>query len=111
VREMGWSGSVEDLVLQRARVAVGAGIDGLIASGQEAAHLRRELGSGPILITPGIRAESEKGSDDQKRTMTVEQAFHAGTDYIVVGRPIRNAADPRAAAEAMQGQIARLFCA
>ena len=109
VREMGWSGAVEDLVLQRARVAIEAGIDGLIASGQEAARLRRELGDKPILITPGIRAESEKGSDDQKRTMTVEQAFRAGADYIVVGRPIRNAPDPKAAAERMQQEIAELF--
>jgi orotidine-5'-phosphate decarboxylase len=109
VREMGWSGTVEELVLQRAGVAIGAGIDGLIASGQEAARLRKELGATPILITPGIRAESEKGSDDQKRTMTVEQAFRAGADYIVVGRPIRHAADPRAAAEAVQREIARLF--
>jgi orotidine-5'-phosphate decarboxylase len=111
VREMGWSGSVEDLVLQRAKVAVESGIDGLIASGQEATRLRKELGAQPILITPGIRAESEKGSDDQKRTMTLEQAFHAGADYIVVGRPIRNAPDPQAAAEAMQQQIAGLFVA
>jgi orotidine-5'-phosphate decarboxylase len=109
VREMGWSGAVEDLVLQRARAAIESGIDGLIASGQEATRLRRELGDQPILITPGIRAESEKGSDDQKRTMTVEQAFRAGADYIVVGRPIRNAADPKAAAESMQQEIARVF--
>ena len=109
VREMGWSGAVEDLVAQRARAAIENGIDGLICSGLEAARLRRELGDGPIIITPGIRAESEKGSDDQKRTMTLKQAFHAGADYIVVGRPIRNAPDPRAAAEAMQAEIARLF--
>lgn len=109
VREMGWSGPVEDLVLQRAKVAIESGIDGLIASGQEASRLRKELGDRPILITPGIRAESEKGSDDQKRTMTLEQAFRAGADYIVVGRPIRNASDPKAAAEGMQRQIASLF--
>jgi len=109
VREMGWSGAVEDLVSLRARKAVEAGIDGLICSGLEAARLRRELGDGPVIITPGIRAESEQGSDDQKRTMTVEQAFRAGADHIVVGRPIRNAPDPRAAAEAIQRQIAALF--
>jgi orotidine-5'-phosphate decarboxylase len=110
-REMGWSGVVEELVLQRARMAVESGIDGLIASGQEAARLRRELGNQPILITPGIRAESEKGGDDQKRTMTLERAFRAGADYIVVGRPIRNTPDPKAAAEAMQREIAGLFAA
>jgi orotidine-5'-phosphate decarboxylase len=109
VREMGWDGPVEELVSRRARVAIDAGIDGLIASGQEAARLRRELGDGPTLITPGIRAESEKGGDDQKRTVTLEQAFRAGADHIVVGRPIRQAADPQAAAAAMQMEIGRLF--
>lgn len=107
--ELGWSGSVEDLVSMRARRAVEAGIDGLICSGQEAARLRRELGHGPLIITPGIRAVMERGSDDQKRTMTLEEAFLAGADHIVVGRPIRNAPDPRAAAETMQEEIACLF--
>lgn len=107
--EMGWSGPVEELVSQRARRAVEAGIDGLICSGQEAARLRRELGAQPLLITPGIRAEGERGGDDQKRTMSLQGAFLSGADYIVVGRPIRHAADPRAAAEAMQAQIAALF--
>ncbi|MEQ1861528.1 MAG: orotidine-5'-phosphate decarboxylase [Chthoniobacteraceae bacterium] len=109
VAEMGWSGPVEDLVSLRARKAIEAGIDGLICSGQEAARLRRELGSSPLIITPGIRAAEEKGGDDQKRTMTLEEAFLAGADHIVVGRPIRNAPDPRAAAEAMRAQIAALF--
>ncbi len=109
VREMGWSGAVEELVSLRARKAIEAGIDGLICSAQEAARLRRELGAGPIIITPGIRAESEKGGDDQKRTMTVEQAFRAGADHIVVGRPIRNAPEPRVAAEGMQREIAAIF--
>jgi len=58
---------------------------------------------------PGIRAADERGGDDQKRTMTLAEAFRAGADHIVVGRPIRHAADPRAAAEAMQTEIARLF--
>ena len=60
-------------------------------------------------ITPGIRVASERGSDDQKRTMTLAEAFLAGADHIVVGRPIRNAPDPRAAAAAMQAEIANLF--
>ena len=109
VAEMGWAGPVEELVSMRARKAVAAGIDGLICSGQEAARLRGELGPAPLLVTPGIRAASERGSDDQKRTMTLADAFHAGADHIVVGRPIRNAADPRAAAVAMQAEIAALF--
>ena len=111
VAEMGWSGAVEDLVSMRARKAVAAGIDGLICSGQEAARLRRELGPQPLLVTPGIRAAAEQGSDDQKRTMTLTEAFLAGADYIVVGRPIRKAPDPRSAAAALQEEIARLFSA
>jgi len=111
VAEMGWSGPVDELVSLRARKAIGAGIDGLICSGLEASRLRRELGHGPLIITPGIRAANERGGDDQKRTMSLEEAFLAGADHIVVGRPIRNAPDPRAAAQAMQGKIARLFAA
>ena len=108
--ELGWRGGpVEELVSLRARAAVAAGIDGLICSAQEAARLRRELGPGPLLITPGIRAASERGGDDQKRTMTLEEAFRAGADHIVVGRPIRKATDPRAAAEAIQAEIAAIF--
>lgn len=109
VAELGWSGPVEELVSLRARKAVAAGIDGLICSGLEAARLRRELGPGPIIITPGIRAATDRGNDDQKRTMTVSEAFHAGADHIVVGRPIRKAPDPRAAAQAIQAEIAGIF--
>lgn len=109
VSELGWSGPVEELVSLRARKAVAAGIDGLICSGLEAARLRGELGEAPLIITPGIRAADERGTDDQKRTMTVDEAFHAGADHIVVGRPIRKARDPRAAAAAMQTEIARIF--
>ncbi len=109
LEEIGWTKPVADLVSLRAKKAVAAGIDGLICSGQEAARLRRELGHGPLIITPGIRAADERGSDDQKRTMTLAEAFRSGADHIVVGRPIRNAPDPRAAAEAMQAEIAALF--
>ena len=109
IAELGWNGPVEELVSLRARKAIAAGIDGLICSGLEAARLRAELGEAPLIITPGIRAADEKGSDDQKRTMTLTQAFEAGADHIVVGRPIRNAANPRAAAEAMQAEICGMF--
>jgi orotidine-5'-phosphate decarboxylase len=109
VAEMGWSGAVEDLVSLRARKAVEAGIDGLICSPLEVTRLHQELGATPLLITPGIRAADERGGDDQKRTLSLEEAFRAGSDYIVVGRPIRKAADPRAAAEAMQASIAQLL--
>ncbi len=109
LEEIGWTRPVEDLVSRRAEKAVAAGIDGLICSGQEAARLRRELGPGPIIITPGIREATARGGDDQKRTVTLQEAFRNGADYIVVGRPIRNAPNPRAAAEAMQAEIAVLF--
>ena len=107
--EMGWSRPVEDLVSRRARAAVDAGIDGLIASPLEAARLRRELGEAPLLITPGIRSAADQGTDDQKRTATIAEAFEYGADYVVVGRPIRKTPDPRAAAEALQAEIARVF--
>lgn len=107
--EMGWSGPIEDLVSRRARAAIDAGIDGLICSGLEAARLRRELGPKPVIITPGIRSADEKGGDDQKRTMTVREAFLAGADHIVVGRPIRKAADPRAKAQEIVAEIESIF--
>lgn len=107
--ELGWSGPVEELVSRRAQAAVTAGMDGLICSGHEAARLRRELGPSPLLVTPGIRPAGDRAADDQKRTMTLEQAFRSGADHVVVGRPIRQAADPRAAAAAMQREIAALF--
>ena len=110
--ELGWSGGpVADLVSLRARAAVDAGVDGLICSPEEVGRLRRELGPEPLLITPGIRAADDRGGDDQKRVMSLGDAFRAGSDQIVVGRPIRQAADPRAVAEAMQAEIAEIFSA
>jgi orotidine-5'-phosphate decarboxylase len=106
---MGFNGKIEDLVVERARRAFAAGCDGVIASGLEAARLRREIGPDLTIITPGIRGADEKGKDDQKRALSLEQAFLNGADHIVVGRPIRQAADPKAAAAAMQAEIARLF--
>jgi orotidine-5'-phosphate decarboxylase len=105
VDEMGLGHDVEAVVLARARRAEAAGCAGVIASGVEAAALRRELGREFLIVTPGIRPAGDQPADDQKRVLTVERAFAAGADYIVVGRPIRDAADPRAAAEAMQASI------
>lgn len=107
--ELGFGGAVEDLVLTRAKRAFAAGCDGVIASGLEAARLRREIGPELTIITPGIRAANEQGGDDQKRALTLEQAFHNGADHIVVGRPIRKASDPKAAAISMQAEIERIF--
>lgn len=106
--EMGYAGSVEDLVLQRARAALESGCDGVIASGLEAPKIKAAFGEQLLVVTPGIRpAGSAMG--DQKRAVDVTQAFGNGADYIVVGRPIRDAADPRAAAEAIQATIATVF--
>ena len=106
--EMGATKTVEQLVLARARGALETGCDGVIASGHEAAKLKAEFGGRLLVVTPGIRpAGAETG--DQKRTVDVAQAFRNGADYIVVGRPIRDAADPRAAALAIQATIAKSF--
>ena len=103
--EMGYAGSVEDLVLQRARAALDAGCDGVIASGLEAPMLKAAFGARLLVVTPGVRPAGAAVAD-QKRTVDVAQAFANGADYIVVGRPIRDAADPHAAAESMQASIA-----
>jgi orotidine-5'-phosphate decarboxylase len=108
LEEMGATKTTEELVLARARGAVEAGCDGVIASGLEARRLKAEFKDRLLVVTPGIRPVEEKPSDDQKRTVDVAQAFAAGADYIVVGRPIRQAADPRAAAQAIQDTIARI---
>jgi len=105
LKTIGIDGEPADIVVQRAQAAQAAGIDGVIASGQEAALIRAATGSGFSIVCPGIRPGGPAG-DDQKRTVGVAEAFRRGADAIVVGRPIRQAADPRAAAEAIQREIA-----
>ena len=109
LEEMGATKTTEELVLARARGALDSGCDGVIASAHEARALKAQFGSRLLVVTPGIRPAGAKGSDDQKRTMDVAQAFAGGADYIVVGRPIREAPDPRAAAQAIQATIAKAF--
>lgn len=109
--DLGFSCDLERLVLSRARRAIEAGCDGVISSGLEAARLKAQFGDRLVVVTPGIRPVENKPADDQKRTVDVAQAFAAGADYIVVGRPIRQAADPRAAAQGIQDTIARVFSA
>ena len=104
--DLGFDCDVGDLVLSRARRALEAGCDGVISSGLEVAKLREHLGSRLLVVTPGIRPVENKPDGDQKRVVTVEQAFANGTDYIVVGRPIRDADSPREAAESIQAAIA-----
>lgn len=107
--DLGFDCDVEKLVLSRARRALEAGCDGIVSSGVEAPLIRRELGSRILIVTPGIRPLENKPVDDQKRTVDAAQAFANGADYIVVGRPIRQAPDPRAAALAVQATIAGIF--
>jgi orotidine-5'-phosphate decarboxylase len=107
--DMGITMSVEDLALLRARQAVATGCDGVITSGLEAARLREALGTGPLIVTPGIRPADAARNDDQRRVVSPTQAFRSGADYIVVGRPIRDAADPYQVAAAIQSEIAAVF--
>lgn len=107
--DLGFVCDVDQLVLSRARRALAAGVDGIVSSGLEAPMIRQELGEKLLVVTPGIRPVENKPVDDQKRTVDVAQAFRNGADYIVVGRPIRQAADPRAAALAIQKSIAEVF--
>jgi orotidine-5'-phosphate decarboxylase len=102
----GYRLSVSDLVEARAQQAQVLGVDGLVCSPEEAAALRKIVGHRMNLVTPGIRPAGA-APGDQKRIMTPARAISAGTDYLVVGRPITEAADPRAAAEAIQAEIAQ----
>jgi len=98
---------VEQLVVDRAAHALRAGCDGVITSGREARAVREAHGDDFVIVCPGIRPVDR--DDDQKRAVTPEMALLGGADHIVVGRPIRDAADPRAAAEAVQDTIRSLF--
>lgn len=100
---------VEDLVYSRAKRALEIGCDGVISSGLEISRLRKELGDKLLIVVPGIRPVENTEVDDQKRTVNVETAFNNGADYIVVGRPIKKAPDPRQAAEDIQTSIAKVF--
>lgn len=107
--EMRSTATVDELVMARARGAVQCGCDGVIASGMESPKLKAEFGSKLLVVTPGIRPVDDRPSDDQKRAVDAAQALRGGSDYIVVGRPIRNAPDPRAAALAIQDTVAGIF--
>ncbi len=97
---------VEDLVIERAKRAIASGADGIVASGVEAARIRSQLGYDFLIVTPGIRpVTAGDRQDDQKRIMTAGQAISAGADYVVVGRPIRDARDPVSIIESMRDEI------
>jgi orotidine-5'-phosphate decarboxylase len=101
---LGVAGAPADVVIRRAQLAQAAGIDGVVCSGADLPRLRDALGRDLLTVCPGIRPAGPAG-DDQKRTVDVPTAFTQGADYIVVGRPIRNAPDPRAAADDIVRQI------
>ncbi len=107
--DMGIDCDVAELVLKRAKQAFESGCDGVIASGLEVPNLRRHVDPKLLVVTPGIRPAADMPAGDQKRVVTAEQALRNGADYIVVGRPIRDAASPRAAAEAIQATIVEAF--
>lgn len=104
--DLGFDCDIEALVISRARRALEAGCDGVISSGLEVSKLREHVDPKLIVVTPGIRPVDNKPSGDQKRVVTVETAIANGADHIVVGRPIRDADDPRMAAEDIQASIA-----
>jgi orotidine-5'-phosphate decarboxylase len=110
IEALGFQVDVPALVLSRAQRAMQIGCDGVISSGLESRRLRQERGEGFLIVVPGIRpVDNVEQPDDQKRTVDVAEAFLNGADYIVVGRPIKNAEDRRQAAEGIQRTIASLF--
>lgn len=105
LREIGVNATSPDQVARLGQLAADSGLRGLVCSPLEVAMLRQQLPAGIQLITPGIRPASEAGSDDQKRIMTPADAARAGSTYIVVGRPILQAADPAAAARSILAEL------
>jgi orotidine-5'-phosphate decarboxylase len=109
--DLGFQCDVQALVLSRAKRALQIGCDGVVSSGLEVSLLRTELDHKLLVITPGIRPVDNREDGDQKRVVSVEMAFQNGADYIVVGRPIRDADNRKAMAEKIQAQIAAQFSA
>jgi orotidine-5'-phosphate decarboxylase len=107
--DLGFQCDVRELVLSRAKRALQIGCDGIVSSGLEVSMIREQLGEKLLVITPGIRPVENRAEDDQKRVVGVEQAFTNGADYIVVGRPIRDAEDRKTMAEKIQQQILSVF--
>ncbi len=103
---VGQNGPALDQVRRLAGLARAAGLDGVVCSPHEVAALRRDCGQGFLLVVPGIRPATAARSDDQKRVMTPREAFDAGADYLVIGRPITAAPDAAAACRAILAEIA-----
>ncbi len=106
LRAIGLAGPASAAVLRLARLAIGAGADGVVCSPQEVESLRSALGAAPLLVVPGIRPADSAGTDDQKRTGTPGATIKAGADLLVVGRPLRDSADPAEAADSLASDIA-----
>lgn len=104
--DLGFQCDVGELVASRARRALECGCDGVVSSGLEVPALRQSVDHALITVCPGIRPVANDEVDDQQRVVTPARAIASGADYLVVGRPIRDAADPAAAAEAIQAEIA-----
>jgi len=100
----GYELNVKELAAARAEQAHDIGLDGLVCSAEEATALRNIVGRGMVLVTPGIRPAGSAGGD-QKRIMTPARAIQAGADYLVVGRPVLEAGDPKAAADAIVAEV------
>jgi len=109
LEDLGFQCDVKALVRSRAERALEIGCDGIISSGLEISSLRKDLGDQLIIVVPGIRPVQNRPVDDQKRVVTPTEAFRNGADFIVVGRPIRDAKDPLAKAEEIQDEIAAVF--
>ncbi len=108
LRESGCDGTIEQTVVARARMAAEVGCDGVIASGREPAAIRSTIAAPLLIVTPGVRPAG-RGVDEHARAATPRQAIHAGADYVVVGRPIRDAPDPCAAARAIVDEMQTAF--
>jgi orotidine-5'-phosphate decarboxylase len=109
VREVGIAGPPNSRVVKLAKLAQKAGVDGVVASVQEAKAIRKACGRDFLIVTPGVRPkgkDTDSQKDDQARTATPREAIRAGADFIVVGRPILAAADPRSAAQEIVDEIA-----
>ena len=107
--DLGFQCDVQQLVLSRAKRALTIGCDGIVSSGLEVPVIRKNLDHKLLVITPGVRPVDNRVEDDQKRVVSVEQAFQNGADYIVIGRPIRDAENSKEMAEKIQAQIASQF--
>ncbi len=107
--DLGFQADIGRVVLSRAKRALALGCAGVVSSGLEVKALRESVGDELIAVCPGIRPGVNKPTDDQKRSVDIEEAFDLGADYLVIGRPIRTAPNPAAAAAAIQQRIAAKF--